>query len=90
MVRRFNSSCQLQIAVEGESHCLKRRRVDITGHKLGENFALDGLLSDAECPLLAQSGHRVEALAIGYGALQATIASGRVRLATEGGAKIAT
>jgi hypothetical protein len=28
-------------------------------------------------------------LAIGYGALQATMASGRVRLATEGGAKIA-
>jgi len=28
-------------------------------------------------------------LTIGYGALQATIASGRVRLATEGGAKIA-
>ena len=29
------------------------------------------------------------AMAIGYGALHATIASGRVRLATDGGAKIA-
>ena len=30
-----------------------------------------------------------EAMTIGYGALHATIASGRVRLATDGGAKIA-
>jgi len=47
----------MQTAVEAESHCLKRRRVDTTAYKLGENFAFNGLLSDAECPLLAQGGH---------------------------------
>src|SRR6516225_284488 len=36
--RRFDLSCQLQNAVEGESHCLKRGRVE-PQRKLGENFA---------------------------------------------------
>ena len=36
-----------------------------------------------------QISERLAASAIGYGVLHATIASGRVRLATDGGAKIA-
>src|ERR1700740_236473 len=54
--RRFNSSCQLQIAVDVESYCLKRTRGRYhSGEKILPSTAF---IRCAECLLLAQSGHR--------------------------------